>query len=122
MTDALIRETGRDVRTQRVTGIVEVIQRIEGGVRALDVATVFATSVVYFVIGQTQFNVVGQVVTDAAAEQITVVLEVTSAVEDFLLGKALDLNRALALSQSTKRSRRQHRTNDNAQSVFNFHP
>ncbi|MCY1543665.1 hypothetical protein D9M68_794920 [compost metagenome] len=122
MTDALIRETGRDVRTQRVTGIVEVIQRIEGGVRALDVATVFATSVVYFVIGQTQFNVVGQVVTDAAAEQITVVLEVTSAVEDFLLGKALDLNRALALSQSTKRSRRQHRTNDNAQSVFNSHP
>ncbi|MNR05963.1 hypothetical protein D3C85_1220160 [compost metagenome] len=122
LTDALIRETGRDVRTQRVTGIVEVIQRIEGGVRALDVATVFATSVVYFVIGQTQFNVVGQVVTDAAAEQITVVLEVTSAVEDFLLGKALDLNRALALSQSTKRSRRQHRTNDNAQSVFNFHP
>jgi hypothetical protein len=103
LTDALIREACRNVRTQRVTGIVEVVQSIEGSVGALDVTTVFAASVVYFVVCQTQFNVIGQVVADAAAEQVAVIFEVTSAVEDFLLGKTLHFNSALTLSQNAER-------------------
>src|SRR3989338_1925706 len=114
LTDALIRETCRNVRAQCVAGVVEVVQSIQSGVRALDVAAIFATSVVHFVVGQTQFNVVSQVVADAAAEQVAVVFEVTGAVEDFLLGKTLHFDSALTLSQNAEGGSGQQRANDNA--------
>ncbi|MNW04766.1 hypothetical protein D3C71_2009050 [compost metagenome] len=66
-------------------------------------------------VGQSQLDIFGQKVTNTAAEQVAfVVCIATSRVREVAINKALHFNRALALSQSTKRSRRQHRTNDNA--------
>ena len=100
LTNALIRETCRNVRTQCVASVVEVIQSIQSSVRTLDVAAIFATGVVHFVVSQAQFNVVSQVVADATAEQIAVVFEVTGAIEHFFLSKPLHFDSALTLSQS----------------------
>ena len=122
LADGLVGETSRHVRTDCVVRVVEVVQSVQGGVRALDVLAIFATSVVDFVVAQTQFNVVGQEVTDRAAEQVAVVLEVTLAVEEFFLVEAFDFYSACALGQSAERSSGNERANGQAQSVFQFHP
>ncbi|CAI8781467.1 Secreted protein [Pseudomonas brassicacearum] len=122
LVDALVGETGRNVWTQHVAWVVEVVQSVQSGVGAFDVGAVVSTGVVHFVVGQTQFNVVGQEVTNRTAEQVAVVLEVTSAVELFFLGEAFDFNCALALCQSAERSGSNQRTNGKAQGVFQFHP
>src|SRR5690606_9940358 len=76
LADALVGEASGDVRTQGVTRGVEVVQGIQGSVGALDVAAIFGTSVVYFVVTQTQFDVIGQEVTDRTTEQVAIVCEV----------------------------------------------
>ncbi|MNX25134.1 hypothetical protein D3C86_551750 [compost metagenome] len=99
-----------------------MVQSVQSGVSAFYVLAIIGTYVVHFVVAQTQFNVVGQEVTDRAAEQVAVVLEVTSAVELFFLCEAFDFNCALALCQSAERSGGNQRTNGQAQGVFQFHP
>ncbi len=94
LAQALVRETSRNVRTDGVVRVVEVVNGVQGGVGALDVLAVFATSVVNFVVAQTQFDVVGQEVTDRATEQVAVILEVALAVEELLLVEDLGLDGA----------------------------
>lgn len=118
----LVRETSGNVRTDSVVRVVEVVNGVQGGVRALDVLAVIATSVVHFVVAQTQFNVVGQEVTDRAAEQVAVVLEVALAVEEFFLVEDFSLDGALTLCHSANRGGGYERTNGQAQGVFQFHP
>ncbi|RMN81507.1 hypothetical protein ALQ53_04621 [Pseudomonas cannabina] len=122
LTDALIGETSRQVRTQHVAWVVEVVQSVQSGVRALDVLATVATDVVNFVVAQTQFNVVGQEVANGAAEQVAVIFEITSAVVILFLGEAFDFDCALALSQSAERCCGNNSTNGQAQGVFQFHP
>jgi hypothetical protein len=99
-----------------------VVQSIKGSVCAFDVTTIIATDVVHFVVAQTQFNVVSQEVANRTAEQVAVIFEITGAVVLFFLGEALDLDCALALSQSAERCRGNNSTNGQAQGVFQFHP
>ncbi|RMP20905.1 hypothetical protein ALQ08_05073 [Pseudomonas syringae pv. delphinii] len=122
LANALIGETGRNVWTQHVAWVVEVVQSVQSGVCALDVLAIIATNVVNFVVAQTQFNVVGQEVANRAAEQVAVVFEVTGAVVHFFLGEAFDFDCALALSQRAERSCGNNSTNGQAQGVFQFHP
>ncbi|MOA51653.1 hypothetical protein D3C78_1748280 [compost metagenome] len=76
----------------------------------------------YFVVAQTQFNSVGQEVTNGGTEQVAVVVKVASAIEELFLGKAFDFNSALALSQCIQRRSSDQRADDCAQGVFQFHP
>ncbi|MNF61402.1 hypothetical protein D3C84_430470 [compost metagenome] len=99
-----------------------MVQSVQSGVRAFNVLAVVCTGVVNFVVGQTQFNVVSQEVTDRTARIDAVVLEVTVAIEILLLCVAFDFNCALALCQSADGSGGNKRTNGQAQGVFQFHP
>ena len=110
-------EAGRYVGTQACTRLTEVVEGLQVGQVALDVlaaARTFTAQVMVFAVGQRQLDVVSQVVADAATEQVAVVLEITGAIEEFLLSEALHFYSALALSESAQGRGGQQRANYSA--------
>ncbi|MNZ30975.1 hypothetical protein D3C78_482640 [compost metagenome] len=123
LAQALVSETGGNVRTQSVAHGTEVVGGVELGLGTFDVFIEdFTTSVVGLVVAEVQGNVVGQEVAQANTRIGAVVLEVTFAVVVLLGNVAFDFHSALALSQNAERSSSDERANGQAQGVFQFHP